>query len=131
MASKNRLSTKIILLVEAILLITSILFCTVSVFRARIGIRKAIQQRMLDIANCASGSVDGDALKGLTEADVGGEAYNEIFKTLAVFCVIVDHHQCNIFISFQMLSLTFILIWTVNIKIYCKTNFYKSKQTDI
>ena len=85
MASKNRLSTKIILLVEAILLITSILFCTVSVFRARIGIRKAIQQRMLDIANCASGSVDGDALKGLTEADVGGEAYNEIFKTLAVF----------------------------------------------
>ena len=63
MASKNRLSTKIILMVEAILLITSILFCTVSVFRARIGIRKAIQQRMLDIANCASGSVKGDILK--------------------------------------------------------------------
>ena len=76
MASMNRLSSKIILMVEAILLVTSILFCTVSVFRARIGIRKAIQQRMLDIANCASGSVKGDTLKALTEADVGsGSSY--------------------------------------------------------
>ncbi len=85
MASGNRLSTKIILMVEAILLITSILFCTVSVFRARIGIRKAIQQRMLDIANCASGSVNGDNLKALTEADVGSDVYRNIYDTLAVF----------------------------------------------
>ena len=85
MASRNRLSAKIILMVEAILLITSILFCIVSVFRARIGIRKAIQQRMLDIANCASGSVKGDTLKALTEADVGSAAYRDIYDKLAVF----------------------------------------------
>ena len=85
MASMNRLSSKIILMVEAILLVTSILFCTVSVFRARIGIRKAIQQRMLDIANCASGSVKGDTLKALTEADVGSAAYRDIYDKLAVF----------------------------------------------
>ena len=85
MASRNRLSTRIILMVEAILLITSILFGTVSVFRARIGIRKAIQQRMLDIANCASGSVNGDALKSLTEADVGSAVYRDIYDRLAVF----------------------------------------------
>ena len=85
MASKNSLSTKIILLIEVILLISSILFCTVSVIRARIGIRRAIQQRMLDIANCASGSVNGDALEKLTEADVGSAVYNDIYNTLAVF----------------------------------------------
>ena len=50
--NRNSLSTKIILMVEVILLISSILFCSVSVYRARVAIRKAIQQRMLDIANC-------------------------------------------------------------------------------
>ncbi|MBR4703519.1 MAG: response regulator [Oscillospiraceae bacterium] len=85
MASKSSLSTRIILMVEVILLITSILFCTVSVFRSRVGIRKAIQQRMLDIANCASGSVNGDALEALTEEDVGSPVYNDIYNTLAVF----------------------------------------------
>ena len=72
-------------MVEAILLISSILFCAVSIYRARVGIRKAIQQRMLDIANCAAGSVQGDMLKNLTEKDVGSPEYNDIYKTLAVF----------------------------------------------
>ena len=83
--SKNNLSTKIILMVEVILLISSTLFCTVSIYRAKAGIRRAIQQRMLDIANCASGSVRGDVLKSLTAADVGTPKYNEIYDTLAVF----------------------------------------------
>ncbi len=85
MKSKSKLSTKIILMVEAILLISSILFCAVSIYRARVGIRKAIQQRMLDIANCAAGSVQGDMLKNLTEKDVGSPEYNDMYKTLAVF----------------------------------------------
>ena len=83
--SKSNLSTKIIVMVEVILLISSTLFCTVSIYRARSGIRRAIQQRMLDIANCASGSVRGDVLKSLTAADVGTPKYNEIYDTLAVF----------------------------------------------
>ena len=83
--SKSNLSTKIIVMVEVILLISSTLFCTVSIYRARSGIRRAIQQRMLDIANCASGSVRGDVLKSLTAADVGTPKYNEIYNTLAVF----------------------------------------------
>lgn len=84
-ASRNRLSTKIIMMVECILLITSILFCSVSLYRARVGIRRAIQQRMLDIANCASGSVSGDVLKDLKEEDVGSAKYNDLYNTLAVF----------------------------------------------
>ena len=85
MAQKNNLSTKIILMVEAILLLSSILFCTVSIIRARNGIREAIQQRMLDIANCASGSVNGDILGSLTAEDVGSEEYNKQYNTLAIF----------------------------------------------
>ena len=73
------------MMVECILLITSVLFCTVSIYRARVGIRKSIQQRMLDIANCASGSVNGDVLKGLKQEDVGSPKYTEVYNTLAVF----------------------------------------------
>lgn len=83
--TKNSLSTKIILMVEIILLVFSTLFCTVSIYRARVGIRKAIQQRMLDIANCASGSVSGDIIKNFTEDTVGSKEYNDVYNTLAVF----------------------------------------------
>ena len=83
--SKNSLSTKIILMVECILLISSILFCAVSIYRSRVGIRKAIQQRMLDIANCAAGSVSGEDMKYLTEDAIGDDNYNKIYDTLAVF----------------------------------------------
>ena len=82
---RNSLSTKIIMMVECIILISSILFCTVSVYRARVGIRKSIQQRMLDIANCASGSVNGDVLGELGPDDVGSKKYTDVYNTLAVF----------------------------------------------
>ena len=85
MNSGNRLSTKIIIMVECILLVSSILFCSVSIYRSRVGIRKAIQQRMLDIANCAAGSVNGEVMKGFTEETVGSVAYNNVYDTLAVF----------------------------------------------
>lgn len=85
MNSGNRLSTKIIIMVECILLVSSTLFCSVSIYRSRVGIRKAIQQRMLDIANCAAGSVSGEVMKGFTEETVGSVAYNNVYDTLAVF----------------------------------------------
>lgn len=85
MNSGNRLSTKIIIMVECILLVSSTLFCSVSIYRSRVGIRKAIQQRMLDIANCAAGSVNGEVMKGFTEETVGSVAYNNVYDTLAVF----------------------------------------------
>lgn len=81
----NNLSTKVLVMVEIILLISSVLFCSVSVYRARAGIRKAIQQRMLDIANCAAGSVDGDVLGSLKKEDVGSGKYNDLYQKLAVF----------------------------------------------
>lgn len=85
MAAKNNLSTKIIAMVEAIILISGALFCAVSIYRSRGAIRKAIQQRMLDISNCASGSINGDMLKNLDESTIGSDEYNEVYNTLAVF----------------------------------------------
>ena len=85
MNSGNRLSTKIIIMVECILLVSSILFCSVSIYRSRVGIRKAIQQRMLDIANCAAGSVSGEVMKNFTEEQVGSIAYNNVYDTLTIF----------------------------------------------
>ena len=73
------------MMVEIILLISSILFCSVSIYRSRVGIRKAIQQRMLDIANCAAGSVSGEVMKNFTEDTVGSVSYNKVYDTLAVF----------------------------------------------
>ena len=85
MEFRKRLSTKIILMVEAILLFSSALFCGISISRAQIGIRKAIQQRMVDIANCAAGSVNGDILKDLTAEDIGTPEFQEVYDAIAVF----------------------------------------------
>jgi signal transduction histidine kinase/CheY-like chemotaxis protein len=40
---------------------------------------------MLDIANCASGSVDGDTLKRLTKDSVGNPGYQRVYNALAIF----------------------------------------------
>ena len=85
MKSGKSLSTKIILMVGAILLFSSAVFCAVSISVARVGIRKAIQQRMVDIANCAAGSVNGDILRSLHAGDEDTPEYKTIFDSMAVF----------------------------------------------
>ena len=81
----ERLSTKIILMTELVLLVSIGVLCVISVVNSRDSIRKAIQQRMLDIANCASGSVNGDILETLTAEDAGTPGYLSVYDALAVF----------------------------------------------
>ncbi len=85
MAPKKSLSGKIIIMVELILLISGVLFCTVSVYRTRGAIVKSIRQRMLDIVNCAAGSVNGDMLGGLSAEDAGSREYKAVYDALVVF----------------------------------------------
>ena len=85
MKAGKSLSTKIILIVVTILLLSTAAFCVVSVSRTRIGIRQAIQQRMVDIANCAAGSVNGAILKNLQPGDEGTEGYRAVYDTMAIF----------------------------------------------
>ena len=72
-------------MVEAIILISSTLFCAVSIYRSRVTIRKAIQRRMLDISNCAAGSINGDVLASIDENSIGEAKYNNLYNTLSVF----------------------------------------------
>ena len=85
MKAGKSLSTKIILIVVTILLLSTAAFCVVSVSRTRIGIRQAIQQRMVDIANCAAGSVNGDVLKTLRPGDEDTPGYKAVYDSMAVF----------------------------------------------
>ena len=81
----NRFSTMIILMVEIVLILSNSSFCVVSIINSRVAIRKSIQQRMLDIANCASGSMNGDILASLTPEDEGTAKYQVVYDTLAIF----------------------------------------------
>ena len=85
MATGTKLSTRIILMVEAIILITGILFCIISINISTIAIRESVQQRMLDIANCAANSISGDALASIDENKVGSPQYLNIYDTLTIF----------------------------------------------
>lgn len=80
-----KLSTKIILLVEIIAILSGSVFCVVSIINSRLGIKKSIQQRMLDIANCAAGSINGDILGALKAEDADTPEYRQIYNTLDVF----------------------------------------------
>ena len=79
------LSSKIIIMVAVVLLVSTAALTAVSVTANRISIRNSIHQRMLDISNCAAASVDGDVLRTLTPADKGNAKYLNIYNALAVF----------------------------------------------
>ena len=85
MKSGKSLSTKVILMVEVILLLSSAVFCGISISRAQAGIRRAIRQRMVDISSCAAGSLNGDILESLQPGDEGTPGYNSVYDTMAVF----------------------------------------------
>lgn len=65
--------------------LSSGLICVVSLVQARSAIRSSTRQRMIDIANCAAGSINGDVLKKLTKNDVDTDEYRTIYNSLAVF----------------------------------------------
>lgn len=72
-------------MVGVVLILSSGVFCAVSIINNRIAIKKSIQQRMLDIANCAAGSLNGDVLETLTVENQGSPEYWAVYNTLAVF----------------------------------------------
>ncbi len=83
--SKILLSTRIQWLVFTVLLVAESLICVASVVQSRSAIKMSVRQRMLDIANCASWSVDGDILKELTAEDQNTLEYRQVYDALAVF----------------------------------------------
>ena len=82
---KKNLATRIWIIVVLAVLLSTGSFGVVSLVQARKAIKESTIQRMMDIANCASGSVDGDILKNLTIDDYGNEKYQAVYDALAVF----------------------------------------------
>ena len=82
---QQSLVSKIWMIVLLATFLSSGLICIVSLILAGDAIRSSTRQRMLDIANCASGSVDGNILKNLTEADRDTEEYRKVYNALAIF----------------------------------------------
>ncbi len=81
----THLSTKIQRLVFAVLLLSEGLFCIAAIYQSRSAIRASVCQRMIDIANCAAGSVDGDIHEKLTAEDVGSPEYQQVYDALAIY----------------------------------------------
>lgn len=82
---KKTLSSRIILFITVVLLVSNSIICVVSILLSRSAVKKSIQQRMLDIANCASGSVNGDVLSSLTADNTDSPEFDQIYNTLSIF----------------------------------------------
>ncbi|MBO4889593.1 MAG: response regulator [Lachnospiraceae bacterium] len=85
MKKSKSLASRIWAVVLLAVILSSGLICVVSIASARNAITSSTRQRMIDIANCASGSVNGDVLKRLTKDDKDTAGYRSIYNSLAVF----------------------------------------------
>ena len=81
----KRISTKIVLLIILALVISNSVLCFFFIANSRTAIRKSIRQRMLDISNCAAGSVNGDILETIVVEDKDSPEYNMVYNSLAIF----------------------------------------------
>ncbi len=79
------ITLQILVINIVVLLAASAVLGFVSMKRSREAISEIMQQRMMDIANCAAASVDGDMLEPLTAEDEGSKDYQTVFDTLALY----------------------------------------------
>ena len=84
---RKRLSlrTRSILLVSLFMLATNLALGIVLTKQAHQSTKTQINERMLDVANTAADMLDGDALEGMTEADIGTQKYQTAYDTLSCF----------------------------------------------
>lgn len=82
---KLSLTRKILIINVVVLIAMTIILGTVSVNQSKKSISLLLQQRMLDIANTAAYSLDGNVLETLTAEDKDGEAYQTELNKLAIF----------------------------------------------
>ena len=83
-------TTRYVLIIGLLLLVANALLGFVILRQSESAMRSLINKNMLDVANSAADTLDGDVLGSLTEDDVGGEAFNEIARQLTVFQNNVD-----------------------------------------
>ena len=84
-ANRMSVTTKYVLLVSALMLLTNIVLSSVMIHQFRSTIQTLVRRDMLDISNTAAGLLDGDVLGELKEEDVGTPKLEDIRHQLAVF----------------------------------------------
>ena len=84
---KNSLSltmTSVIILSAVVVLVTGLIGFILSA-QSSDAMRTLINERMLDISNTAAAMMDGDALAGMTEEDIGSPEFEKGMQTLRTF----------------------------------------------
>ena len=89
-ANRMSVTTKYVLLVSALMLLTNIVLSSVMIHQFRSTIQTLVRRDMLDISNTAAGLLDGDVLGELKEEDVGTPKLEDIRHQLTVFQDNVD-----------------------------------------
>ena len=79
------ISAMLLVIIIVVLVISSVTLSLFSINHSNKSMTEAVQQRMLDVANCAAASVDGDALEKLTADDTESPEYWKAYNALAVF----------------------------------------------
>ena len=83
--TESNLTTKIIIVTIILLCVTNILLSVILLHNTRMTSKALINERMLDIANCAAATINGDHLKVLTADDIDTPEYQSVYNSLAVF----------------------------------------------
>ena len=78
------ISSMLMIIVIAVLLVSNVALSILSISRSKASITTAVQQRMLDVANCAAASVNGDYLAWITADDVDTPEYQEVYHALEI-----------------------------------------------
>ena len=79
------ISAMLLVIIIVVLVVSTVTLSLFSINHSNRSITEAVQQRMLDVANCAAASVDGDALEKLTADDMDSPEYWKAYNALAVF----------------------------------------------
>lgn len=82
---KISLTTKLTVIMAVVFLVSNGALGMFSMHLSKRSIKTAIQQRMLDIANCAAATVNGDKLGPLTAEDEETPEYQEVLSSLSVY----------------------------------------------
>ena len=84
-ARKTSLRTKMIVMISAFLLLTNLALGFALTRQARGATKAQINARMLDVANTAAATLDGDVISRLRAEDVGSPEYQAVYDLLAHF----------------------------------------------
>ncbi len=87
---RRHITLRYVLIVGVLLLVANIVLGVVLLNQSKKVMQTLIAKNMLDVSDSAAGFMDGDEMRELTAADVGGPTFNRIAETLSVFAKKVD-----------------------------------------